>query len=355
MKALVLSGGSGTRLRPLSHSQPKQLLPVANRPILEYALDNLRALGVTEIGIVVGDGAAAIAETIGDGARWGARVSYLWQEQPLGLAHAVQVAEPFLGSDEFVLYLGDNVLPDGLGQLTAEFGRFRPAAQLAVRKVPDPANFGVAELDPDGRVRRLVEKPAAPVSDLALIGVYVFTPAIHAAVRSIVPSARGELEITDAVQWLLARGERVRAMEYRGFWRDAGQPEDLLECNRRLLSTVPPRVAGTVDAASRLDPQVVVEAGARVTRSRVEEATIIGAGTVVEDSHIGPYTSIGRDCLVRDTELADSIVLDRASIVGVSGLRRSLIGRQASIARGAGPAGGSRLLVGDHTGIELAG
>lgn len=354
MKALVLSGGSGTRLRPFSYSLPKQLLPIANRPILEYAMDNLHGVGITEVGIVVGDTATEIAEAIGDGARWGARITYLRQEQPLGLAHAVQVARPFLGPDDFLMYLGDNVMPDGLEQITAEFERWRPAVQLAVQKVPNPREVGVAELDGYGRLRRLVEKPAEPRSDLGLIGVYVFTPAIHEAVDAIEPSGRGELEITDAIQWLFARHANVRVIEYAGYWKDAGRPEDVLECNRRLLGTLSPRVDGVVDAASRLDRQVVIEAGARITRSRVRGPTIVGTGTVIEDSYVGPYTAIGRDCLLRNTRVADSIVLDRASITDVYGLHGSLIGRRANVARGAGTTLGHRLFVGDHAGIEVA-
>ncbi|RKR86893.1 glucose-1-phosphate thymidylyltransferase [Micromonospora pisi] len=354
MKALVLSGGSGTRLRPLSYSLPKQLLPIANRPILEYALDAIQRLGVTEIGIVIGTPDSEIPASIGDGSRWDTPITYIHQDRPGGLAHAVRTAQPFLGSDDFVMYLGDNVMPSGLEQIATEFGRWRPSAQLAAHKVPDPGNFGVVELDEKRRVVRLVEKPSDPRSDLALIGVYFFTPAIHEAIASIRPSARGELEITDAVQWLLEQGRTVRVVEYDGYWKDAGQPDDLLECNRRLLSDLSSDIAGTVDAASRIGPQVVIEAGARIERSRVEGPAIIGTGTVIEDSHIGPYTAIGRDCVLRRSRVADSILLDRVSVVQVSALYGSLIGRRASIVGGTGAEAGHRLLVGDDAAIEVA-
>ena len=350
MKALVLSGGSGTRLRPLSHSLPKQLLPIAGRPILEHALDGIRRLGITDIGIIVGAPGSEIEDAIGSGARFGARITYLVQDEPAGLAHAVRVARPFLGDDDFVMYLGDNVLGGGLEEIAADFTHRRPAAQLAAYRVPDPWNFGVVELDAGHRVTRLREKPAEPRSDLALIGVYFFTSAVHRAVDAIRPSARGELEITDAVQWLLDHDEQVRVHEYTGYWRDAGKPEDVLECNRQLLGELPSRIDGSVDGASRLGPRVVVEPGARVVRCSVEGPAIIGAGSVVEDSWIGPYTAIGRDCTVRDSRVTDSILLDHVSVVGVHGLHGSLVGRRAQVAGAAG----HRLLVGDDTSVEVA-
>ncbi|MGP3949264.1 glucose-1-phosphate thymidylyltransferase [Streptomyces sp. 7N604] len=350
MKALVLSGGSGTRLRPFSYSMPKQLIPIANKPVLEHVLDNVRALGVTEAGIVVGDRGRQIAEVIGDGSRLGLRVTYIPQAEPLGLAHCVTLARTFLGDEDFVMYLGDNMLPEGVADIAQDFTARRPAAQLVVQKVADPRAFGVAELDAAGQVERLVEKPQQPRSDLALLGVYFFTSAIHRAVASIRPSARGELEITDAIQWLVTQGAEVRASEYSGYWRDTGRAEDVLECNRRLLASLRPGIVGEVDSRSELDGQVLIEAGARVVRSRVEGPAIVGAGSVVEDSHIGPGTSIGRDCVLRDTRLADSIVLDGASIVNVPGLYGSLIGRNASV----GTSARHRLVVGDHTRIEVA-
>ncbi|GAA0930194.1 glucose-1-phosphate thymidylyltransferase [Nonomuraea longicatena] len=353
MKALVLSGGSGTRLRPFSHSLPKQLIPIAGKPVLEHVLDNLRALGITDIGVVVGDRADDIAGAIGDGARFGARVTYIAQPEPLGLAHCVRLARDFLADDDFVMYLGDNMLPDGVAGIAEDFAAARPAAQVVVHKVSDPESFGVAELGPDGTVLRLVEKPKEPRSDLALIGVYFFTPAIHAAVAAVKPSGRGELEITDAIQWLVDGGHDVRACEYLGYWQDTGRVEDVLRCNRRLLDRLEPAVLGQVDAASTLSGAVVVEPGARVIRSRVEGPAIIGAGTLVEDSHVGGYTAIGRDCELRHAGIRGSIVLDSATITLVRDVRDSLIGRSASVGA-PGDGTGHRLIVGDHAHVEVA-
>ncbi|GAA3795871.1 glucose-1-phosphate thymidylyltransferase [Sphaerisporangium flaviroseum] len=354
MKALILSGGSGTRLRPFSYSMPKQLIPIANKPVLEYVLENVRDLGVREVGVIVGDRAPDIADVIGDGARFGLRVTYLPQDRPLGLAHCVTLARSFLGDDDFVMYLGDNMLPDGVGEIAAEFRALRPAAQVVVRRVADPRAFGVVELDERGAVRRLVEKPRRPRSDLAMLGVYFFTAAIHEAVAAIEPSPRGELEITDAVQWLLGHGAEVRASEYAGYWKDTGQAEDVLACNRHMLAGLRPAVGGEVDAASWVEGQVVIEPGARVVRSRIEGPAIIGAGTVVEDSYVGPYTSIGDDCTLRRTHLADSIVLRGALISEVSGLLGSLIGRSAVVGPASPGEASHCMVVGDHTRVEIA-
>lgn len=352
MKALVLSGGSGTRLRPFSYSMPKQLIPVAGRPVLSHVLDNIRRLGVTDIWIVIGGRNQEIVEAIGDGSRFGARISYISQDRPLGLAHCVTLARPFLGDDDFVMYLGDNILADGIGRLAEEFRARRPDAQVTTQKVPDPSNFGIVELNGDGSVRRLVEKPDTPQSDLALIGVYFFTAAVHTAVAAIEPNGRGELEITDAIQWLLTHGADVTAREYPGYWKDTGRPEDVLACNRRLLADLRPAIAGQVDAASTVSGPVLIEAGARVVRSRIEGPSIIGAGSLIENSHIGPYTCIGHGCELRSSKLADSIVLDQATITAVPQLRKSIVGRAASIIRTARTE--HRLIVGDHTSVDLA-
>ncbi|WP_320774432.1 glucose-1-phosphate thymidylyltransferase [Streptomyces sp. CRN 30] len=354
MKALVLSGGSGTRLRPFSYSMPKQLIPIANKPVLEYVLEDVKALGVTEIGIIVGSWAPQIEEAIGDGSRLGVRVTYIPQDAPLGLAHCVTLAKPFLGDDDFVMYLGDNMLPEGTADIAGEFRAGRPAAQIVVHKVADPRALGVAELDTEGRVTRLVEKPEEPKSDLALIGVYFFTSEIHRAVASISPSARGELEITDAIQWLLDDGAEIKASEYQGYWKDTGRTDDVLECNRYLLGSLRPAVLGECDDASRLIGEVRIEAGARVVRSRIEGPAVVGAGSVVEDSHIGPDTAIGQGCTLRDTRIRDSIVLDGATISGVPGIQGSIIGRNATVGAGAHVDTYHRLVVGDHTRIEVA-
>jgi glucose-1-phosphate thymidylyltransferase len=355
MKALVLSGGSGTRLRPFSHSMPKQLIPVANTPVLEHVLANIRELGVTEVGVVVGDRAREISQVLGDGSRLGVRLTYLRQARPLGLAHCVRLARGFLGSDDFVMYLGDNMLPSGVSHIAEEFAARRPAAHVVVHKVADPSGFGVVELEAAGRVERLTEKPEHPRSDLALIGVYFFTAAIHEAVAAITPSPRGELEITDALQWLVERGAPVEATQYNGYWKDVGRVEDVLECNWALLEDLRPRVSGEVDDASVLKGPVVVEEGARVVRSLVEGPTIIGRATVVEDSTVGAYTSLGNDCVVRRSRLDASVALDGATISGVRGLSRSLIGRNAEVASATSSPADHRLIVGDHCRIEVAG
>ncbi|NEC66322.1 glucose-1-phosphate thymidylyltransferase [Streptomyces sp. SID9727] len=354
MKALVLAGGTGTRLRPFSYSMPKQLIPIANTPVLEYIVRGILDLGVQDIGIIVSGLDNGIRQALGDGSRFGVRLTYILQDAPLGLAHAVSTARDFLGDDDFVMYLGDNMLPDGISDIADEFAARRPAAHVVVGKVADPTAFGVAELGPNGEVLRLVEKPQQPRSDLALIGVYLFTAAIHEAIAAITPGARGELEITDAIQWLVAAGADVRASQYEGYWRDTGKVEDVLTCNERILDDLRPSVAGAVDDASVLVGPVVVEETARVVRCRIEGPAIIGAGTVVEDSDIGPYTSIGRDCTVVESRLAHSIVLEGASVTGLQGMHSSIVGRSASVGITTEGTDRYRLVVGDHTHVEVA-
>lgn len=353
MKALVLSGGLGTRMRPLSHSMAKQLMPIANKPVLEYVLENIRDIGITQIGVVVGDHRAQIAEVIGDGSRFGARITYLTQERPLGLGHGVAVARRFLGSEDFVVYLGDNMLPGGIKAAADEFAARRPAAQIVVHKVPDPRAFGVAEIGQDGAVLRLAEKPSRPRSDLALVGVYFFTDIIHSAVAAARFSERGEMEITDAIQWLLDHGSEVRAHEYVGYWKDAGSPEGVLECSRHVLRDLRRSIAGRSDFASDLDGQVVLGPGARVLRSRVEGPAIIGPGTLIVDSQVGPFTSIGRDCLLRATRIADSIMLDESSI-GHTDLRDAIIGRSATVEACRQGHALQGVVLGDDSRIEIA-
>ncbi len=354
MKALVLSGGKGTRLRPFSYSMPKQLMPIANKPVLESILENLRRLGIDEVGMIVGDWGPQIQERIGDGSSYGVRITYIPQDEPLGLAHCVAIAQDFLGDDDFLMYLGDNMLTHGVQDIAADFRAHRPCAHVVVRKVPDPRAFGVATVDEDGWVTEMVEKPEHPASDLALIGVYFFTPAIHEAVAAIEPSPRGELEITDAIAWLMDRGDGVRASEYDGFWRDTGRVEDVLECNRELLETMQSRIEGTCGEGSELVGRVVLEAGARVVRSRIEGPVVIGAGTVIEDSRIGPHTSVGRDCAIHHADLEFSIVLDGATVRDVDGIQGSLIGRQAVVRRPQDTPARLHLVVGDHTVVEVA-
>lgn len=354
MKALVLSGGTGSRLRPFSHSMPKQLIPVANQPVLAHVLSRIAELGVTDVGIVVGDRGDEIAAAIGDGLSTGLRIDYIRQDRPRGLAHCVAIAREFLGDDDFVVYLGDNVLSAGLAEIAEDFRRHRPAAHLVVHKVADPREFGVVECGPDGEVVRLVEKPRTPGSDLALVGVYFFTAAIHRAVERIAPSARGELELTDAVQWLVDAGEGVRATEFAGYWRDTGRSEDVLECNRELLNGLRGSIDGQVDQESLLIGAVLVEPGAQVSRSTIEGPTVIGAGSTVSDSRIGPHTSIGADCEIRGASLEYSIVLAGAAVTGVTGVHASVIGRAAVVTGRRPGVEQHRLLVGDDCVVEIA-
>ncbi len=350
VKALVLSGGMGTRLRPFTYSTPKQLIPVAGKAVLEHVIDNILAAGITDIGVIVGDRSEKIREVMGDGSRFGARITYIHQAQPLGLAHCVLIAREFLGADDFLMHLGDNVLSEGIMEIARTFTAQRPDAQIVVQKVADPRAFGVAEIDESATVTRLAEKPAVPRSDLALIGVYFFTPAIHRAVDSIRPSARGELEITDAIQWLVEDGACVKASEYSGFWADTGNVDAVLESNRRLLDEVRPQRHGEVDDASVLTGPVVLSPGARVVRSCIEGPAYIGPGSVVEDSHLGRYTAIGAGCAVRRTLIEDSIVQDGSSLSDLRRLSGSLIGRTASVAA----TRRHRLIVGDDSRVEVA-
>ncbi|MGC5009330.1 glucose-1-phosphate thymidylyltransferase [Streptosporangium sp. DT93] len=354
MKALVLAGGSGTRLRPITHTSAKQLVPVANKPVLFYGLEAIAAAGVREAGVVVGDTYAEIEAAVGDGSAFGLEVTYIRQAAPLGLAHAVLVARDYLGDDDFVMYLGDNFIVGGVSDLVGRFARERPAAHIMLTRVGDPRQFGIAELDAAGRVVGLEEKPEFPKSDLALVGVYLFTAAIHEAVAELKPSWRGELEITDAVQWLIAAGRRVDSTVISGYWKDTGNVTDMLEVNRLVLESLEPRVDGLVDGASELIGRVVVEAGARVERSRIVGPAVIGSGASVLDSYVGPFTSIGADCAVSGSEIEYSIVLPRASIAGVSRIEASLIGHDVEVTPAPATPRAHRLVLGDHSKVQIS-
>jgi len=352
MKGLILSGGRGTRLRPITYTSAKQLVPVANKPILFYGIEALVASGIREIGIVVGDTHKEIRDAVGDGSRFGATVTYIQQEAPLGLAHAVLTAEPFIGHDSFCMYLGDNLIRERLAPLVARFQEDKPNSQILLARVPDPTQFGVAELS-DGRVVRLIEKPKVPPSDLALVGVYMFDHHIFTAAKAIKPSARGELEITDAIQWLIDHHHVVRPHVIEGWWKDTGKLEDMLEANRIILDTLLARVEGEV-VDSDLAGKVVVEPGARVERSTVRGPAIIGRGARIEDAYIGPFTSIGDGVVVRSSEVEHSILLEGASVIDVGGrLESSLIGRNASIYRTMTKPRSFKLMLGDRSEVGL--
>jgi glucose-1-phosphate thymidylyltransferase len=354
MKALVLSGGSGTRLRPITHTSPKQLVPVANKPVLYYVLEDIAAAGLTEVGIVVGETADEIQDAVGDGSKFGLRVTYLPQQMPLGLAHAVLIARDFLGDDDFVMYLGDNFVVGGIVGLVDEFRAERPDARILLTRVPDPSAFGVAELDAGGRVVGLEEKPKQPKSDLALVGVYLFTPAVHEAVRAIKPSWRGELEITHAIQWLIDHRRDVRSTTIRDYWRDTGNVTDMLEVNRAVLEGIEARTEGSVDEASEVIGRVRIDAGAQIRGSRIVGPAVIGAGTLISNSYVGPYTSIADDCRIEDTEIEYSIVLRDAHLDGVRRVRASLVGRSVSVTPAPRVPSSNRLVLGDHSEVQIA-
>jgi glucose-1-phosphate thymidylyltransferase len=358
MKALILAGGAGTRLRPITHTSAKQLVPVANKPILFYGIEAMVAAGITEIGVIVGDTRDEVMAALGDGSRWGARITFIPQDEPLGLAHCVLIASDFLGDDDFVMYLGDNLLEQDLGAFVAAFEEARttaepPTAQILLKRVPDPHRFGIAELDAAGHVVRLVEKPEHPPTDLALVGVYLFDRTILDAVRAIAPSPRGELEITDAIQWLVDAGCRVRQEELTGWWIDTGKLTPLLEANRLLLEKIETRVDGSVDETSVIDGRVVIEAGATIVRSTLRGPLVIGAGTVIEDSFIGPFSAIGNACTVRQSEIEHSVIMDGSSITDIKRLEDSLIGKEAVVARTQVRPRALRLMVGDHCQIDV--
>jgi len=353
MKALILSGGRGTRLRPITHTSAKQLVPIANKPILFYALEAIAEAEIREVGIVVGETKQEIREAVGDGARWGLHVSYIEQEAPLGLAHAVKIAEAFLGDQSFVMYLGDNLVKDGIRSLVEEFKQLQPNSQILLAKVRDPQRFGVAELR-NGRVVSLEEKPPNPKSDLALVGVYMFDKTIFEAVRAIKPSPRGELEITDAIQYLIDKGYRVHPHVISGWWKDTGKLEDMLEANRIMLEAITSRVDGEVDESSQLIGKVVVEQGAKIVASAVRGPVIIGKRCQIINSYIGPFTSIYHDTLVQNSEIEHSIILDHSRITDVGGrLEDSLIGKSVEVYRSDGKPKAYRLMLGDSSQVGL--
>ncbi|WP_405662336.1 glucose-1-phosphate thymidylyltransferase [Streptomyces sp. NBC_01166] len=355
MKALVLSGGAGTRLRPITHTSAKQLVPVANKPVLFYGLEAIAEAGITEVGIVVGDTVDEIREAVGDGSEFGIEVTYIPQDEPLGLAHAVLIAREFLGDDDFVMYLGDNFIVGGISGLVEEFRGDRPDAQILLTHVPNPTSFGVAELDSDGRVVALEEKPKAPKSDLALVGVYLFTPSIHEAVRSIEPSWRGELEITHAIQWLIDQQRNVRSTTISGYWKDTGNVTDMLEVNRSVLETIEPYAEeAEVDDGSEIIGRVRIEKGAKVTGSRIVGPVIIGADSVISDSYVGPFTSVSEGCNIADSEIEYSIVLKDASIIGVRRVEASLIGRNVEVTPAPRSPSAHRLVLGDHSKVQIS-
>jgi glucose-1-phosphate thymidylyltransferase len=354
LKGLILSGGAGTRLRPITHTSAKQLVPVANKPVLFYGIEALVDAGITEIGIVIApETGEEIRETAGDGSAFGAGITYILQDRPAGLAHAVLTAEDFLGDSPFVMYLGDNLLRDGLSGLVTTFRDDSPDALILLTRVDDPESYGVAELDGE-RIVRLIEKPKDPPSDLALVGVYLFGPAIFDAARALEPSWRGELEITEAIQGLIDDGHRVQSEIVTGWWKDTGRLADMLEANRLVLEEIETDLGGEIDDGSRVEGRVILGEGATVKGSVVRGPAVVGAGATIEDSYIGPYTSIGDGVCIRRSEVEHSIVLAGAVVEDLgTRMEASLLGRNVKLTRSEGMPKTLRLLVGDNSEIEL--
>jgi glucose-1-phosphate thymidylyltransferase len=352
LKGLILSGGTGSRLRPITHTSAKQLVPVANKPVLFYAIEAMREAGIKEIGIVVGETRAEIISAVGDGGAWDLDIQYIEQSAPLGLAHAVKVSREFLGDENFVMFLGDNMIKNGIVPFVEEFVRRGPNAQILLAKVKDPERFGVAELKGD-RVVRLIEKPKEPPSDLALVGVYMFDKTIWRAIDNIKPSWRNELEITDAIQYMIENEFIVEPHIIDGWWKDTGKLEDMLEANRIILETIEPRIEGAIDDASRVDGRVVIEKGASIVNSHIRGPVIIGENSQIIDSFIGPFTSIYYDTLVRHSEIEHSIVLEKSSVVGICRLEDSLIGKNVRVEKSLKKPKAYRLMLGDNSEVGV--
>ncbi len=353
MKALVLSGGAGTRLRPITHTSAKQLVPVANKPVLFYGLEAIRDAGVTEVGIVVGDTAPEVMAAVGDGSTLGIKVTYLPQSKPLGLAHAVLIARDFLGDEPFVMYLGDNFLLGGISELVNQFTNSDSAAQILLTQVSEPRQFGIAVLDDNGKVSYLVEKPQDPPSDLALVGVYMFRSAIHEAVRAIAPSGRGELEITDAIQWLIDNGFEVDSFLVTGYWKDTGKLEDMLECNRAVLANLQSDFKDSQITGSTVEGPLILQPGAQLNDCQIFGPVIVGPGTIVTKSILGPNVSIANDCLIEGSQLDDSIILGGSKISGLKAVTNSLVGKEVVISASGETLGPVQLMIGDHSRITL--
>jgi len=355
LKGLVLSGGRGTRLRPLTHTAAKQLVPVANRPILFHVLDNLKNAGIKEVGIVISpETGNAIREAVGNGSSWEMHIEYIQQSEPLGLAHAVKIAQPYLGSDSFVMYLGDNLIGSGIGVYREKFQVSGASASILLKEVDNPSSFGIAEVDGNKRVARLVEKPKNPKSNLALVGIYFFTPVIHAAIDRITPSWRGELEITDAIQVLLNDGREVTSDQVDAWWLDTGKKDDLLTANTVVLDEwVKRKIDGEIDRQSQVTGRVQLGSGSRIVNSTVRGPVVIGNNVVVENSFVGPFTSIGAGCRIISSVLEHCVLLEQARIEWVDRLEDSLIGKNSAVVKDQTNHQAYRLMIGDDSEVLL--
>lgn len=354
MKGLILSGGKGTRLRPITYTSAKQLVPVANKPVLFRVIEAIRDAGIDEIGIVIGDTGPEVRAAVGDGRRWGVRIEYIPQDAPLGLAHAVKIARPFIGDDRFVMFLGDNCIEGGISRLIEQFGKSDYNAQIVLKQVPNPQQFGVAELDANGQILRLAEKPRQPRSDLALVGIYMFDEHVWEAIEQIKPSWRGELEITDAIQWLVEHSYKVFPYVHDGWWIDTGKKDDMLEANRLVLEEMTPQIEGYVDRDSHISGKVIIEKGAEIINSTIRGPAIIGENTRIVNGYVGPFTSIYHHCLIEESEIEHSIVLENCTIRGLPHrLEDSLIGRGVEIMRSPLKPRAYRLVLGDHSTVGV--
>ena len=353
MKALVLSGGTGSRLRPITYTCAKQLVPLANKPVLFYGLEAIAAAGITDVGIIVGDTAIDIQSAVRDGSQFGINVTYIPQDSPGGLAQCVLIAKEFLGDDDFVMYLGDNVVLGGITDFVTNFVEQKPNAMVLLNKVEDPRQFGVAEINDDGTLIRLVEKPQEPKSDLALVGVYIFDKNIHDAVNSIQPSARGELEITDAIQWLIDNEREVKQHTLDSPWIDTGKLQDLLEANRIVLDEINSRNDGDVDDASNIEGRVIIMKNEKITGSTIRGPVVIGENVIVEDSYVGPYSSIANNSQILSSELEHSVLMEGAIVRGVTRIVDSLIGRDAICERDARQPSAYRVMIGDTSTVKI--
>jgi len=356
MKGLILSGGKGTRLYPLTYTSAKQLIPVANKPVLFRVIESIRDAGITDFGIVVGDTAEEIKRAVGHGGQWNVNITYIPQDAPLGLDHAVKISEDFLGDDRFVMFLGDNVIQGGISSLIAQFAKSKYNSQIVLTRVDQPEQYGVAELGENNQIVRLIEKPKEPPSDLALVGIYMFDAHIFEAVKAIKPSWRGELEITDAIQWLVDQEYSVHPYIHRGWWIDTGRPGDMLEANSLVLEELTPTIEGYVDRDSQVDSRVTVEQGAEIINSVVRGPAIIGKETRLVNAYVGPFTSIYHHCLVENAEISRSIVLEHSQIRNINRrIEDSLIGRHVVLHRSPIRPQAYKFTLGDHSQVGLLG
>ena len=331
MKGLILAGGSGRRLRPITHKTAKQLVPIANKPILHYVIEDLVGVGITDLGIVVGDTGKEIEKSVGDGSQWNADITYIRQEEPLGLAHAVLISESFLGQEKFVMYLGDNMFEDSLHEVVEDFEKSSTNARLLLAKVENPQAFGVAEIDEQGAIKGLVEKPENPKSDLALVGVYLFDSAVHRAVKAIEPSDRGELEITDAIQWMIDEESNIEHRTLKGWWIDTGKKDPLLLCNELILGKIETLLLSQIGETVTLKGEIVAGENVEIIDSNIQGPVVIGSGVKIERSNIGPYVSIGDECKIEDSSVERSVLMEKSYVSGVTQLTKSVLGREVEI------------------------